>query len=210
MAVELSDNKAAPAKDSLEPKTGEIDKLSSSTDGQVAPAEGEVVEEPDFERGFGFWAIIIRLGVTTLLASLEHTVRSPIFLVSCDIFGRRWVCLINIAIFTLGSGICGGASTGNMLIAGRAIQGAGSTSLCRTCSLRKRCQYMAVILAIFGLGVAIGPFIGGVIAENSDYVAGGFPPATSVMDRPAVGPCAQGQPTPFCPFQDRCLLLPTD
>lgn len=30
------------------------------------------------------------------------------------------------ALFTLGSGICGGASSGSMLIAGRAVQGAGS------------------------------------------------------------------------------------
>lgn len=30
------------------------------------------------------------------------------------------------ALFTLGSGICGGASSGGMLIAGRGVQGAGS------------------------------------------------------------------------------------
>lgn len=30
------------------------------------------------------------------------------------------------AIFTLGSGICGGATSSGMLIAGRGIQGAGS------------------------------------------------------------------------------------
>jgi MFS family permease len=31
-----------------------------------------------------------------------------------------------VSVFTLGSGICGGAINGSMLIAGRAIQGAGS------------------------------------------------------------------------------------
>lgn len=31
-----------------------------------------------------------------------------------------------VAIFTLGSGICGGATNGSMLIAGRAVQGTGS------------------------------------------------------------------------------------
>lgn len=31
-----------------------------------------------------------------------------------------------VAIFTLGSGLCGGANSSAMLIAGRAIQGAGS------------------------------------------------------------------------------------
>ena len=64
-----------------------------------------------------------------------------------------------------------------MLIAGRAIQGAGSGGIVLTvniivsdlCPLRKRGQYMAVILAIFGLGVAIGPFVGGAIAERSTW-----------------------------------------
>jgi MFS family permease len=31
-----------------------------------------------------------------------------------------------VAIFTLGSGLCGGATNSGMLIAGRAIQGVGS------------------------------------------------------------------------------------
>lgn len=43
-----------------------------------------------------------------------------------NIFGRRWVTLCIVAIFMLGSGICGGATSGGMLIAGRAVQGIGS------------------------------------------------------------------------------------
>ncbi|KAG8893076.1 hypothetical protein FRC00_011101, partial [Tulasnella sp. 408] len=42
-----------------------------------------------------------------------------------QIFGRRPVLLGSIALFALGSGICGGASNMNMLIAGRAVQGVG-------------------------------------------------------------------------------------
>jgi MFS family permease len=34
--------------------------------------------------------------------------------------------LASVAIFTLGSGLCGGATSGPMLIAARAIQGLGS------------------------------------------------------------------------------------
>ncbi|KAK5652234.1 hypothetical protein OQA88_10731 [Cercophora sp. LCS_1] len=208
MPVELSDTRATPVDDFLEPSSGGVDNFSSSTDNQVVPKEGGDIEEPDFERGFRFWTIIIGLGVTTLLASLEHTVvttaapyilqdldlrenfiwisnafficstaLTPLFGQLCDIFGRRWVFLSIVAIFTLGSGICGGATTGNMLIAGRAIQGAGSGGIVLTvniivsdlCPLRKRSQYMAVILAIFGAGVAIGPFVGGAIAEHSTW-----------------------------------------
>lgn len=44
----------------------------------------------------------------------------------CNVFGRRWVTLSIVAIFILDSGICGGASSRGMLIAGRAVQGVGS------------------------------------------------------------------------------------
>ena len=40
-------------------------------------------------------------------------------------FGRRPAILVTIGLFALGSGICGGAKSMNMLIAGRAIQGLG-------------------------------------------------------------------------------------
>jgi MFS family permease len=42
--------------------------------------------------------------------------------------------LFATALFTFGSGICGGASSGGMLIAGRAIQGAGSGGAVLLCS----------------------------------------------------------------------------
>ena len=40
-------------------------------------------------------------------------------------FGRRPAILITIGLFALGSGICGGANSMGMLIAGRTIQGLG-------------------------------------------------------------------------------------
>lgn len=130
----------------------------------------------DFKRGFRFWIVVLGLGITSLLAALEHTVvvtSAPVILTDlqlrenyiwitnafficrfvifaahfqfcevaksqssaafqpllgqlCNIFGRRWIYIAIVATFTLGSGICGGASTGGMLIAGRAVQGVGS------------------------------------------------------------------------------------
>ena len=40
-------------------------------------------------------------------------------------FGRRPAILVTLGLFALGSGICGGAKTMTMLIAGRSIQGLG-------------------------------------------------------------------------------------
>ena len=114
----------------------------------------------------------------------------------CNIFGRRWIYLTIVAIFTLGSGICGGATNGGMLIAGRAIQGLGSGGIIMMTSmptmfairlltlikdrnldiivsdlvpLRQRGKYIAMILAIFGVGVALGPFIGGAIVNSTTW-----------------------------------------
>ncbi|KAL2258303.1 hypothetical protein VTK26DRAFT_8430 [Humicola hyalothermophila] len=210
MTVTEKDTAAGKSRDEMEAKctsSAEAVPIAIAEDDGKGPAE-EAEEGADFERGFRFWTIIIGLGVSTLLASLEHTVvttaapyilqeldvredfiwitnaffvcstaLTPLFGQLCNIFGRRWVFLSIIALFTLGSGICGGASTGGMLIAGRAIQGAGSGGIVLTVNiivsdlvpLRRRGQYMAVILAIFGVGVAVGPFVGGAIAQNTTW-----------------------------------------
>ncbi|KAI0394403.1 major facilitator superfamily domain-containing protein [Xylariaceae sp. FL0594] len=95
----------------------------------------------------------------------------------CNIFGRRWIYLSMIAIFTLGSGICGGATTGGMLIAGRAVQAVGSGGITMMNNvivsdlvpLRQRGKYVAIVLAIFCIGTSLGPFIGGAIVYNTTW-----------------------------------------
>lgn len=182
----------------------DADKSGSSSEGQMEEKD----TAPRFKRGIRFWSIIIILGISGLLGSLEHTVvvtagpyilqdlnmreefvwitngffvtstaMTPLLGQLCNIFGRRWVFLTVIAFNTLGSGICGGATSGNMLIAGRALQGAGSGGIVLIiniivsdlCPLRHRGRYFAVILAIYGIGLATGPLIGGVVAEHSTW-----------------------------------------
>ena len=82
-----------------------------------------------------------------------------------------------VAFFTLGSGIAGGAINGNMLIAGRAIQGVGSGGIyviidvivSDLVPLRQRGNYMAVILIIYTVGMAIGPWLGGEIVAKTTW-----------------------------------------
>jgi MFS family permease len=50
----------------------------------------------------------------------------PLYGQCANIFGRRWVTLVAVSIFVLGSGISGGSTNVGMLIAGRAVQGTGS------------------------------------------------------------------------------------
>ncbi|KAI0019239.1 MFS general substrate transporter [Xylariomycetidae sp. FL0641] len=95
----------------------------------------------------------------------------------CNVFGRRWVTLGSITTFMLGSGLCGGARNGAMLIAGRAIQGAGSGGIVMVFDvvvsdlvpLRERGKYIAVIMLIYSMGTILGPFIGGSIVETGDW-----------------------------------------
>ncbi|MCJ1249022.1 hypothetical protein MMC30_006244 [Trapelia coarctata] len=94
-----------------------------------------------------------------------------------DIFGRRWPMIVSVAIFVLGSGICGGATSGSMLIAGRTIQGIGSGGLnmlidlivCDLVPLRERGKFTGIIFSIFTIGTSMGPFIGGAIAQHSNW-----------------------------------------
>jgi MFS family permease len=95
----------------------------------------------------------------------------------CNVFGRRWPTLSIVVIFMLGSGICGGATSGGMLIAGRAVQGIGSGGIIMVIDiiisdlvpLRQRNNYMAVVLGVYGIGTAIAPVIGGEIVATTTW-----------------------------------------
>ncbi|KAF3024853.1 hypothetical protein E8E14_011128 [Neopestalotiopsis sp. 37M] len=101
----------------------------------------------------------------------------PLFGQLADIFGRRWVFISVVALFTLGSGISGGSNSATMLIAGRAVQGIGGGGInllielvvSDLVPLRERGKYMALLFAFFALGTAIGPFVGGVLVERSSW-----------------------------------------
>ncbi|GAB7324474.1 hypothetical protein MBLNU13_g08395t1 [Cladosporium sp. NU13] len=77
-------------------------------------------------------------------------------------------------MFTLGSGICGGANGTAMLIVGRAIQGVGgggitvisNVILSDLVSQKERGYYVALILTVYCVGASIGPFLGGIIVES--------------------------------------------
>jgi MFS family permease len=82
-----------------------------------------------------------------------------------------------LGTYLLGSGICGGASSEAMLIAGRAVQGIGSGGLNMAADvivsdlvpLRYRGNYISMLLLISAVGFAIGPFVGGAIVENTTW-----------------------------------------
>ncbi|PNY23686.1 Uncharacterized protein TCAP_06361, partial [Tolypocladium capitatum] len=94
-----------------------------------------------------------------------------------NIWGRRYVMIAVVCIFTLGSGIAGGSSSLTMMIVGRAIQGIGGGGVnlviqlivCDLVPLRERGNYMGAIFLFFTVGTAMGPFIGGAIVERANW-----------------------------------------
>ncbi|KOS17777.1 putative MFS-type transporter [Escovopsis weberi] len=107
---------------------------------------------------------------------LAITALQPLYGQLANIFGRRNLLCATVGLFTLGSGICGGASSMNMLIGGRLVQGIGSAGInllleliiCDLVPLRERGQYTSIIYSAALVGSTLGPWIGGeVIAKSS-------------------------------------------
>ncbi|KAJ5823819.1 Major facilitator superfamily domain general substrate transporter [Penicillium robsamsonii] len=101
----------------------------------------------------------------------------PLFGQLANVFGRRWLTIFIVAIFTLGSGVCGGANGANMLIVGRAIQGVGSGGINMIVDviisdlvpLRERGNFIAIVLTVYAIGSSMGPFVGGIIVQRTTW-----------------------------------------
>ncbi|KAI0517000.1 major facilitator superfamily-domain-containing protein [Xylaria bambusicola] len=101
----------------------------------------------------------------------------PLFGQAANVLGRRTPMLASLALFTLGSGVCGGSTSIGMLIAGRSIQGAGSGGVMMLLEvitadlfpLRIRAQYFGLVLAFCSLGVTLGPIVGGAVVLQTTW-----------------------------------------
>jgi EmrB/QacA subfamily drug resistance transporter len=90
-----------------------------------------------------------------------------------DTFGRRRVFAYGLAIFTLGSLLCGISTSGTELIIWRAVQGIGgatmfSTSLAllaQTFHGRERGFAFGIWGAVAGISTALGPLLGGIFTS---------------------------------------------
>ena len=94
-----------------------------------------------------------------------------------DLFGRRILFAVGLSIFTAGSLACGVASGPTFLVSARAAQGVGgaimfATSLALIAQAfhgRDRAMAFGILGATTGVGVAVGPVLGGVLTSGISW-----------------------------------------
>jgi EmrB/QacA subfamily drug resistance transporter len=93
---------------------------------------------------------------------------------TADRIGRKRVFLIGVALFAVGSALCGGAPTLGALITGRIIQGTGGALLVPASTglllgvfpSDKRTQVISWVGGISALGIASGPTVGAFMVDR--------------------------------------------
>jgi len=131
----------------------------------IATALGKIVE--DFNAFDSLSWIVTAYLLTT-------TVTTPIAGKLSDLFGRRSMLLIGVAVFGLGSLFSGMAGSVDQLIWARAFQGIGGgiitanafTIIGDLFAARERGRWQGLFGAVFGIASVIGPLLGGWLTDG--------------------------------------------
>ncbi|HEX3972902.1 MAG TPA: MFS transporter [Stellaceae bacterium] len=95
-----------------------------------------------------------------------------------DLYGRRRIFALGIAIFTVGSLICGFAPDEMVLIGGRAVSGLGAALLVPTSlailavtyeDAAERAHAIGIWASCYGVALAIGPSLGGFLVHGAGW-----------------------------------------
>jgi EmrB/QacA subfamily drug resistance transporter len=105
---------------------------------------------------------------------LVATIGIPVFGKLADLYGRKPVMLFGIALFLVGSVLCGAAGSIHSLIGARAVQGLGGGAMQATAltivgdifTTRERARMQGVIGGVWGVAGLVGPLLGGIIVHG--------------------------------------------
>jgi EmrB/QacA subfamily drug resistance transporter len=94
-----------------------------------------------------------------------------------DFLGRRRVFIAGLAVFTASSLACGLATSGEMLIAARTVQGIGAalmmpatlSIISATFPVHQRGLAIGIWAGVSAMALAIGPLVGGLLTQHIDW-----------------------------------------
>ena len=108
---------------------------------------------------------------------LTSTTTVPIYGKLSDIFGRRPVFMVAMALFLTGSVLCGQSQNMGQLIAFRALQGLGAGGLMPLAfiiigdifSFEQRARMQGLFSGVWGVASIIGPLLGGFLVDTVSW-----------------------------------------
>jgi multidrug resistance protein len=104
---------------------------------------------------------------------LGQAVTTPIYAKLSDVFGRKPILLLGIAVFLLGSILCATAWNMLALIVFRAVQGLGAGAVQPTAmtivgdiyTVAERARVQGYLASVWAISSVVGPMLGGVFAQ---------------------------------------------